>query len=74
MNGTHHRHHHGSGDGSIQGDANQLVGDAAQTLQNSASGAGNVATAASTFAGDVVQALQAYGGTAALTSATAMTV
>ena len=71
VNGGHHHHHHGSGDGSMQGDATQLVGEAAQTMQNTAGGAGNVATAASTFAGDVVQALQAYGGTAALAGATA---
>jgi hypothetical protein len=67
--GTHHHHHHGRDDGSMQGDATQLVGEATQTMQNPTAGAGNVVTAAGTFATDVVQALQAYGGTAALASA-----
>jgi hypothetical protein len=44
VNGTHH-HHRGGGDRSIQGDATQLVGEAAQTMQNSAGGTSNVATA-----------------------------
>ncbi len=68
--GTQHRHHRGD-DGSTQGDATQLVGSAVQTLQNTASGTADTAAAAGTFAGDVMQALQAYGGTAALATVTA---
>lgn len=53
----------------MQGDASQLVGDAAQTLQNTAAGSANLANAASGFPGNVMQALQAY-GSASLSDAT----
>jgi hypothetical protein len=57
----------------IRGDATQLVGEAAQTVQNATSGTGNVAAAANTLATDVVQALQAYGGVTVLADITSTT-
>jgi hypothetical protein len=62
----HHHHHHGGGEGgSMDNTANQLVGQIGQSLQGGTLGSGQISQSASVFAGDVMQALQSYGSTAA---------
>ncbi len=65
----HHHHMHGGGEGgSMDNTANQLVGQIGQSLQGGTLGSGQISQSASVFAGDVMQALQSYGSTAAGTS------
>ncbi len=45
--------------------ANQLVGEIGQSLQGGTLSSGQINQSASAFAGDVMQALQSYGSTAA---------
>jgi hypothetical protein len=65
----HHHHMHGGGEGgSMDNTANQLVGQIGQSLQGGTLGSGQISQSASVFAGDVMQALQSYGSTAASAS------
>jgi hypothetical protein len=62
----HHHHMHGGGEGgSMDHTANQLVSQIGQSLQGGKLGSGQITQSASVFAGDVMQALQSYGSTAA---------
>ena len=62
----HHHHMHGGGEGgSMDNTANQLVGQIGQSLQGGTLGSGQISQSASVFGGDVMQALQSYGSTAA---------
>jgi hypothetical protein len=68
---VHHHHHHmqgGDEGGSMANTANQLVGEIGQSSQGGTLGAGQINQSASVFAGDVMQALQSYGSTAAASS------
>jgi hypothetical protein len=78
----HHHHHHGDGDGdgdggqggSMQTAANQLVGDIGESLQTGSQTASGINNSASTFATDMVQAMQAYGGSTSTSASLATLV
>jgi hypothetical protein len=66
----HHHHHHGQGEGgSMDGDANQLVGEIGQSLQGGTLSTSQINQSANLLATDVMQALQSYGTSASNTLA-----
>jgi hypothetical protein len=65
---VHHHHHHGQG-GSMDGDANQLVGEIGQSLQGGTLSTSQINQSANLLATDVMQALQSYGTSASNTLA-----
>jgi hypothetical protein len=74
----HHHHHHGDGDagqgGSVQTAANQLVGDIGESPQIGSQTASGINNSASTFASDIMQAMQAYGGSTSTSASLATLV
>jgi hypothetical protein len=60
----HHHHHHDQGGGSMEGDANQLVGEIGQSLQGGTLSTSQINQSASLLATDMMQALQSYGTSA----------
>jgi hypothetical protein len=72
----HHHHHHPSqgGGGSLSTDANQLTSEIGQSLTNGSLTPSGISNASGLFASDVMQAMQAYGSSAATTPATGLVV
>jgi hypothetical protein len=72
----HHRHHHhsGQGGGSLSGAENQLTAGTGQGLNNGSLTPGGIANSASVFAADAMQAMQAYGSSAATAPSGGLTV
>jgi len=70
----HHHRHSGQGGGSLSGAANQLTSEIGQSLNNGSLTPGGIANSASVFAADVMQAMQAYGSSAATVPSSGLTV
>ncbi len=68
----HHHHHHPSqgGGGPLNADANQRTSEIGRNLDNGSPSPSGISNSASIFASDVMQAIQAYGSSAATTPAT----